>query len=82
MPEHPRCIVLELEVVFCGGNQFVSSSAAVSHVQVINIERGAHMSKENLCLASKSAEVSSRSIFALILETVKRIPVNMLYAVT
>ena len=40
------------------------------------------MSKENLCLASKSASASSRSIFAFVLETVNRIPVNMLYAVT
>src|SRR4051812_42504562 len=77
----PRCIVLELEIVFRGGDQFVSSTANVSHVQV-NTEQTTYMSKENLCLASKSAAVSSRSILALILETVKRIPVNMLYAVT
>ena len=43
---------------------------------------GTYISKENLCLAPKSAGVNSRSIFALMRDTVNRIPVNMLYAVT
>ncbi|KAG9796248.1 SAICAR synthase-like protein, partial [Aureobasidium melanogenum] len=40
------------------------------------------ISKLNLCLASKSASVNSRSIFALVLDTVNRMPVSILYAVT
>ena len=39
---------------------------------------GTYMSNENLCFASKSASVKSRSVFALVLDTVNRIPVNML----
>jgi hypothetical protein len=41
-----------------------------------------YISKENLCRASKSASVRGLSNFALVLDTVNRIPVNMLYAVT
>lgn len=39
---------------------------------------GTYISKENLCLASKSASVRSRSILAFVRDTVKRIPVSML----
>lgn len=84
MSENPRSVVFELKIVFRGGDEFVSGTAYCQGCPKVSRLEGddSHISKENLCLASKSAGVSSRSIFALILETVKRIPVNMLYAVT
>ena len=78
MTEYPRRIVLELEVVLCRRGQFVASASSLSEPKHLQLKNRTHMSKENLCFASKSASMRSRSIFALVLETVNRIPVNIL----
>ena len=83
VPEDPRCVILKLEVVFGRGSQLISSSNIIGVRKITYIDSiGTHISNENLCFASKSASVSSRSIFAFVRETQNRIPVNMLYAVT
>lgn len=76
--ENPRCVIFKFEIVFCRGCQFIAGALGylVRASQLRHLVT--HMSKENLCLASKSVSISSRSIFALVLETVKRIPVSML----
>ena len=83
--KNPRRIVLEFEVIFGRRSQFITGSNNSVRIRTTGSREYAgipYISKENLCLASKSAGVSSRSIFALILDTVNRIPVSILYAVT
>lgn len=80
--KYPWRVVLEFEVVLCRWGQLIpgtvySISQVLSHMLIVT-----YISNENLCLASKSASVNGLSSFAFVLETVKRMPVNMLYAVT
>jgi hypothetical protein len=81
MPEHPWSVVFKFEVVLGGGSQFISG-ARIRLEGHLSLVRLTHISNENLCADTKSASVSSRSIFAFVLDTVNRIPVNILYAVT
>ena len=81
MSKYPWRIILELKVVLGRRGQFVSSTRS-SQLCLSTSPSNTNISKENLCRASKSASVRGLSNFAFVLETVKRIPVNILYAVT
>lgn len=82
MAEDPRSVVLKLEIVLGRGNEFISGTEGGLAATGKHSDERTHISKVDFCFASKSASVKSRSIFAFVLDTDTRMPVNILYAVT